>query len=94
VVKCIAQAVNEYKEVQAMKKGKKLIVFDDVDVGLVIERHVASERFATAYCVRKANEKSFRPIHDVGRMGFLGCHLETKQHEPTIGEFRHDGIKL
>jgi len=65
VVKCVAQAISEHREVQAMKKGKrKLIVFDDVDVGLIIERQVKSERFATAYCVRKANEKSFRQIHD------------------------------
>ncbi len=65
VVKCVAQAVSEHKEVQAIKKGKKkLIVFDDVDVGMIIERQVKSERFATAYCVRKANEKSYRQIHD------------------------------
>ncbi|MFX1416580.1 MAG: 2-oxo acid dehydrogenase subunit E2, partial [Promethearchaeota archaeon] len=65
VIKCVAQAISEHREVQAMKKGKKkLIVFDDVDVGIIIERRVQSERFATAYCVRKANEKSFRQIHD------------------------------
>ncbi|RDE11389.1 MAG: dihydrolipoamide acyltransferase [Candidatus Thorarchaeota archaeon] len=65
VIKCVAQAVCEHREVQAMKKGKKkLIVFDDVDVGMIIERQVKSERFATSYCVRKANEKSFRQIHD------------------------------
>ncbi len=65
VIKCVSQAVSEHKEVQAIKKGKKkLIVFDDVDVGMVIERQVKSERFATIYCLRKANEKSFRQIHD------------------------------
>ena len=48
VIKCVAQAVNEHKEVQAIRKGKKkLIVFDDVDVGMVIERQLKSERFAT-----------------------------------------------
>jgi pyruvate/2-oxoglutarate dehydrogenase complex dihydrolipoamide acyltransferase (E2) component len=65
VVKCVAQAISEHKEVQAMKKGKnKLIVFDDVDIGMIIERQVGTERFATSYCVRKANEKTFRQIHD------------------------------
>ncbi len=65
VIKCVAQAVSEHKEIQAMKKGKKkLIVFDDVDVGMIIERQVGTKRFATSYCVRKANEKSFRQIHD------------------------------
>ncbi|RDE17590.1 MAG: hypothetical protein C4K49_02000 [Candidatus Thorarchaeota archaeon] len=65
VTKCVAQAVSEHKEVQAFKKGKKkLIVFDDVDVGLIIERQMESVRAAIPYTVRKANEKSFRQIHD------------------------------
>jgi pyruvate/2-oxoglutarate dehydrogenase complex dihydrolipoamide acyltransferase (E2) component len=65
VIKCVAQSISEHREVQAMKKGtKKLIVFDDVDVGMIIERQVGSERYATSYCVRKANEKTFREIHN------------------------------
>lgn len=65
VIKCIAQAISEHREIQALKKGKmKLIVFDDVDVGLIVERQVKSERVPTQYVVRKANEKSFRQIHD------------------------------
>ena len=73
IVKCVAQAISEHKEIQALKKGKrKLIVFDDVDVGLIIERHVGSERYATSYCVRKANEKSFRQIHDEIRQAQQG----------------------
>lgn len=73
VVNCVAQAISEHKEIQAYKMGKKkLIVFDDVDVGMVIERQVNSKRFATAYCVRKANEKSFREIHDEIRQAQKG----------------------
>ncbi|MFX1476728.1 MAG: 2-oxo acid dehydrogenase subunit E2 [Promethearchaeota archaeon] len=65
VIKCVSQAVSEHREVQAFKKGKKkLIVFDDIDVGLIIERQVEMERIPIAYNVRKANEKSFRQIHD------------------------------
>ncbi|MFX0084353.1 MAG: 2-oxo acid dehydrogenase subunit E2 [Candidatus Hodarchaeota archaeon] len=65
VIKCIVKAITEYREIQAFKKGKyKLIVFDDVDVGMIIERQVRSERFPTQYVIRKANEKSFRQIHD------------------------------
>ena len=65
IIKCVAQAVSEHKEVQALKKGKKkLVVFDDVDVAMVIERQMEFGRFATTYCVRRANEKSFREIND------------------------------
>jgi pyruvate/2-oxoglutarate dehydrogenase complex dihydrolipoamide acyltransferase (E2) component len=65
VIKCIAQAVSEQREVQAFKKGKKkLVVFDDVDVGLIVERQGKSGKIAFPYAVRKANEKSFRQIHE------------------------------
>jgi pyruvate/2-oxoglutarate dehydrogenase complex dihydrolipoamide acyltransferase (E2) component len=73
VIKCVAQAVSEHREVQAMKKGKKkLIVFDDVDVGMIIERQMESGRIATTYCVRNANEKSFKQIHDEIRQAQRG----------------------
>ncbi|MHA2252539.1 MAG: 2-oxo acid dehydrogenase subunit E2 [Candidatus Kariarchaeaceae archaeon] len=83
VINCVAQAISEHKEVQAYKKGKKkLIVFDDVDVGMIIERQVKSERFATAYCVRKANEKSFRLINDEIRRAQKGkISEESKEAE-------------
>jgi pyruvate/2-oxoglutarate dehydrogenase complex dihydrolipoamide acyltransferase (E2) component len=65
VIKCIAQAISEHREIQAFKKGKmKLIIFDDVDIGIIIERQVKSEKFPTQYVIRKANEKNFRQIHD------------------------------
>lgn len=65
VIKCIAQAVSEHSEVQAFKRGKrKLIVFEDVDVGLIVERQGKSAKVPFPYTVRKANEKSFRQIHE------------------------------
>ncbi|MFW9964035.1 MAG: 2-oxo acid dehydrogenase subunit E2 [Candidatus Sifarchaeia archaeon] len=80
VIKCVGQAVSEHNEIQAMKKGKKkLIVFDDVDVGMIIERQVGSQRFATSYCVRKANEKSFRQIHDEIRQAQKGEIIEESE---------------
>ncbi|MFW9981556.1 MAG: 2-oxo acid dehydrogenase subunit E2 [Candidatus Thorarchaeota archaeon] len=65
VIKCIGQAVSEHSEVQALRRGKKkLVIFDDVDVGMIVEKKTKSGRVPTQYCVRKANEKSFRQIHD------------------------------
>lgn len=65
VIRCIAQAIGENKEVQGIKKGRtKLIVFEDVDIGVIIERQVKSKKIATQHIIRKANEKSFRQIHD------------------------------
>lgn len=69
VVKCIAQALSEHQQIQAMRKGRNsLILFDDVDISVVIERAVdsratASETLPMPYLIRKANEKSVREIH-------------------------------
>ena len=70
VMKCIGQAVSEHKHIQAMRKGKKsLILFDDVDISVVIERSVdhsdsCSETLPMPYVVRKANEKTVKHIND------------------------------
>ena len=70
VMKCIGQAVSEHKHIQAMRKGRtRLVLFDDVDISVVVERSVAhsddpSETLPMPYVVRKANEKSVRQIHN------------------------------
>jgi pyruvate/2-oxoglutarate dehydrogenase complex dihydrolipoamide acyltransferase (E2) component len=68
VVKCLAQAVSEYKFVHALRKGnKQLVIFDDVDINVVIERAVgqlgAEETLPMPYIIRKANEKNVAEIH-------------------------------
>jgi len=64
IMACLAQAVDENKSVQAFRKGsKRLIVFEDVDVGTPIERGVAGIWPAIPYTVRAANRKTFREIH-------------------------------
>jgi len=61
---CLAHAVAENPSVQAYLKGRKqLIVFDDVDVGLMVEREVGGTRAPIGHVIRRANHKSFREIH-------------------------------
>jgi pyruvate/2-oxoglutarate dehydrogenase complex dihydrolipoamide acyltransferase (E2) component len=64
IMKCIGQAVNEHKHVQAMRKGNKIVIFDDVDISVMVERIVDDRVFPVVFVVRKANEKSLREIHD------------------------------
>jgi pyruvate/2-oxoglutarate dehydrogenase complex dihydrolipoamide acyltransferase (E2) component len=64
VIACLAKAVDEHKAVQAFRKGRKrLVVFEDVDVGIPIERDVAGIWPAIPYTVRAANRKTFLEIH-------------------------------
>ena len=61
---CLARAVDENKLVQAYLKGRKqLVVFDDVDVGLPIEREVDGKRAPMGHIIRGANRKTFQEIH-------------------------------
>jgi pyruvate/2-oxoglutarate dehydrogenase complex dihydrolipoamide acyltransferase (E2) component len=61
---CLARAVGEDTSVQAFVKSRKhLVVFDDVDVGLTIERQISGARAPIGHVIRRANHKSFLEIH-------------------------------
>jgi hypothetical protein len=64
IVKCIAQAISEHKYIHAIRQGQgQLVIFDDVDITIVIERAVANEKLPMPYIIRKANEKAVADIH-------------------------------
>ncbi len=61
---CLARAIDENKAVQAYLKGRKqLVLFDDVDVGLMVERKIGEKRVLLGHVIRSANHKTFREIH-------------------------------
>lgn len=85
LTKCIAQAVTEYRQVQAYRKGKELIVFDDVDVGFAMERQGQQEgggMMVTGAIVRKANEKTLRQVNEEIR----AAQTERTTHGTIVGE--------
>ena len=65
IIKCIAQAMSEHKELNAYRQGKKKIaVFEDVDIAIPVEKSTGNEYRPRAYILRKANEKSIIQITD------------------------------
>jgi pyruvate/2-oxoglutarate dehydrogenase complex dihydrolipoamide acyltransferase (E2) component len=59
LVACLARAVDEHKSLHAHRKGKReLVLFDDVDVAVAVERVVNGEKMPVPYVVRAANGKS------------------------------------
>jgi len=63
VIKCISQTLSEYKEFNAYRHGKrKIIVFDDVDIALPIEKIVKEEARPRVHLIRKANEKTIKDL--------------------------------
>lgn len=60
---CLARAVDEDKSVQAYLKGRRqLVIFDDVDVFMPVERELGGAHAAIPYVIRRANHKSLLDI--------------------------------
>lgn len=74
LVYCLARAIDADRSVQAYRKGRKqLVVFDDVDVGIMVEHRfeggkqgdgaAGENRAPIGHVIRGANHKSFMEIH-------------------------------
>ena len=65
LVGCLARAVDENRQVQAFRRGRRqLIVFDEVDVATLIEVDTGHTRVPLFYVVRDAASKSVHEIHE------------------------------
>jgi pyruvate/2-oxoglutarate dehydrogenase complex dihydrolipoamide acyltransferase (E2) component len=88
LVFCLAKAVAEDTRVQASRKGsKQLVLFDDVDVGMMIERTVGEAQAPVGYVVRRAQTKSFLEIHREIRAAQAGPAVPTTGMPRWIGWF-------
>ena len=80
LVYCLARAVHEDKSVQAYLKGRThLVMFDDVDVGLPVERQIDGKRVPVGHVIRHANHKTYQEIHSEIRS------LQAQPVSPTKG---------
>ncbi len=65
LIYCLARAVDTDKSVQAYRKGHhQLVMFDDVDVGFMIEMKRGGGVVLRGYVVRAANQKTYSEIHE------------------------------
>jgi pyruvate/2-oxoglutarate dehydrogenase complex dihydrolipoamide acyltransferase (E2) component len=68
MIKCIADSISENKEVHALQhKKNKMVLFDDVDVSVIIERKIPGaadniQHITLPYIIRRANEKTVPEI--------------------------------
>jgi pyruvate/2-oxoglutarate dehydrogenase complex dihydrolipoamide acyltransferase (E2) component len=64
LVYCLARAVDENKEVQAYLKGRnQIVLFDDVNVGVMVEHKAGEKRALMGHIIQGANRKTYREIH-------------------------------
>lgn len=63
LIKCISSVVERYPEIHGVRKGKnKIIIYDDVDISIMVEREIAGEKVPLPYIIRKANKKNIAEI--------------------------------
>jgi pyruvate/2-oxoglutarate dehydrogenase complex dihydrolipoamide acyltransferase (E2) component len=62
---CLARAVEENKLVHAYRRGSKLVVYDQIDVAVIVGREGADEKVPVfPHIIRAANQKTLPEIHD------------------------------
>lgn len=82
LAKCIGQAVSEHKQMHALRQGRRsMIIFNDVDILVMVEKQVGEEIISRPIIIRKVNEKTVQQIHD---------EIRTAQSQP-IG---HDSLMI
>jgi pyruvate/2-oxoglutarate dehydrogenase complex dihydrolipoamide acyltransferase (E2) component len=84
VIASLAAAVDPDRSVQAYRMGRRrLVLFDDVDVCVLVERDAGEgRRIATPHVIRAANRKTYRQIHG---------ELRAAQAAGSVGEMSAGG---
>ncbi len=62
LMKCISTAAEEFPEACALRRGKKLYLFKDIDISTMIELRHEGVVMPLPYVVRRTNEKSVEQI--------------------------------
>lgn len=64
VVACFARAVAEHPRLNSIRKGRNLLVFNDVTVVTMVEWNPEGEPVVELFGIRAADKKTYRQIHD------------------------------
>ena len=62
---CLARAIDDHPDINAYRDWRgRIHVFDAVDVNVLVETTVRSERIGVPHVLREANQRSVRSLHD------------------------------
>lgn len=64
VVTCLAQAITEHPHLNAFRKGRHLIVLDDVTISVLVERELDGEMMPEHLGLQAAQRKTHQQIQD------------------------------
>lgn len=75
VIKCIAYAIEQFPEVNGLRKGKnKVVIFRDIDISIMVERSISGTMVPLPLIIRNCNKKTIKEIHS---------EIENAKHEPV-----------
>lgn len=63
VVACLAQTVVAYPAFNAFRKGRRLFLFDEVTISVLVERMIDGQNVPEPYAVQAAGQKTFHQIN-------------------------------
>lgn len=92
LIKCISEAISKCDLIHGIRRGKrKVLIFNDIDVSIMIEREINKEKVPLPYVVRKANQKS---IEDITREIEIGKGQEIEGEENYVLGDRKNRIMM
>ncbi len=64
IVAAIGRAVAQHPVVHAVKKGRKLVFFEDIDVCIQVEKNIGEKRVPLPYVIRKVSRLNLKDLHE------------------------------
>ena len=63
IAACVGKAVAEHKQVHALMIGKHFVIFDEVNINILIETTIEGRPYPVNYILKAANEKTVMEIN-------------------------------
>ncbi|MFW9964771.1 MAG: 2-oxo acid dehydrogenase subunit E2 [Candidatus Sifarchaeia archaeon] len=63
IAACVGKAVEEHKQVHALMIGKHFVIFDDVNINILIETVIEGQPYPVNYILKSANSKTVMEIN-------------------------------
>jgi len=64
VTACLAKTVSEFPNFNSFRKGRNLVILDDVTISVLVEREINGEIVPENLGIRTAQTKTYRQIHE------------------------------
>ncbi len=64
VTTCLAKVVSEYPNFNSFRKGRNIIILDDVTISILVEREINGEIVPENLGIQAAQSKTYRQIHE------------------------------